>query len=134
MRFQDLLDRGAHRTPDAVALRWIDRGRALTYAQAAAGMEQAAGALARLGVSASDRVGLFAHNSLDYLLAMFGAWRLGASVWTALSQEPGTGTSCWHTNRQLPPPPHRNHAECTIRYCSKCTLCHIYSSELCELG
>ena len=80
MRFQDLLYRGAHRTPDAVALRWIDRSRALTYAQAAAGMEQAAGALAGLGVSAGDRVGIFAHNGLDYLLAMFGAWRLGAMV------------------------------------------------------
>ena len=80
MRFQDLLYHGAHRTPDAVALRWIDRERELTYAQAVAGMEQVAGALAELGVGAGDRVGIFAHNGLDYLLAMFGTWRLGAMV------------------------------------------------------
>jgi acyl-CoA synthetase (AMP-forming)/AMP-acid ligase II len=41
-------------------------------------MERVAGALHALGVEQGDRVGIFAHNGLDYVLAMFGAWRLGA--------------------------------------------------------
>ena len=80
MRFQDLLYKGAHRTPDALALRWIERDRKLTYAEAVAEMEQVAGALAQVGVGHGDRVGIFAHNGLDYVLGMFGAWRLGAAV------------------------------------------------------
>ncbi|MEJ2709657.1 MAG: class I adenylate-forming enzyme family protein [Anaerolineales bacterium] len=78
MRFQDLLYQGAHRTPDKPALRWVDRDHMLTYSQSVAAMEQVAGALASLGVGHGDRVGIFAHNGMDYVLAMFGAWRLGA--------------------------------------------------------
>lgn len=78
MRFQQLLLDGAGRRPDQTALHWVDRDRRLTYAEAAAGMERVAGALAALGVRKGDRVGIFAHNGLDYVLAMFGAWRLGA--------------------------------------------------------
>ena len=43
-------------------------------------MEKVAGALSALSVGRGDRVGIFAHNGMDYLLAMFGAWRLGAIV------------------------------------------------------
>lgn len=78
MKFHQLLVDGANRRPDKTALHWIDRDRRLTYAEAAAGMERVAGALASLGVTQGDRVGLFAHNGNDYVLAMFGAWRLGA--------------------------------------------------------
>lgn len=80
MLFQDLLYQGAHRTPEKVALRWIERDRKLTYAQGISEMERVAGALAALGVGRGDRVGIFAHNGMDYVLAMFGAWRLGAMV------------------------------------------------------
>jgi acyl-CoA synthetase (AMP-forming)/AMP-acid ligase II len=80
MRFQDLLYKGAHRTPDKLALFWVERDRRLTYAEAVAGMERVAGALSALGVGHGDRVGIFAHNGMDYVLAMFGAWRLGAIV------------------------------------------------------
>jgi acyl-CoA synthetase (AMP-forming)/AMP-acid ligase II len=72
-----LLD-GAARRPDRTALHWVDRDRRLTWAEAAAGMERVAGALASLGVKKNDRVAIFAHNGNDYVLAMFGAWRLGA--------------------------------------------------------
>ena len=41
-------------------------------------MERMAGALASLGVAKGDRVTIFAHNGLDYLVAMLGAWRIGA--------------------------------------------------------
>ncbi len=72
-----LLD-GAERTPHKLALHWVDRDVALTYAQAVIGMEHMAGALASLGLRKGERVTIFAHNGMDYLLAMFGAWRLGA--------------------------------------------------------
>jgi acyl-CoA synthetase (AMP-forming)/AMP-acid ligase II len=78
VRFQQLLLDGAARRPERNALHWVDRDRRLSYGEAAAGMERVAGALASLGVRNGDRVGIFAHNGLDYVLAMFGAWRLGA--------------------------------------------------------
>lgn len=78
MLFHQLLIDGANRTPDKVALHWVERDRSLTYAEAVEGMDRVAGALSALGVGRGDRVGVFAHNGLDYLLAMFGTWRLGA--------------------------------------------------------
>ena len=78
MRFHQVLLDGASRRPERTALHWIDRDRRMSYADAAAGMERVAAALASLGVKKGDRVGIFAHNGLDYVLAMFGAWRLGA--------------------------------------------------------
>ncbi len=78
MKLQQLLRDGANRRPDATALHWVDRDRRLTWAAAAEAMERVAGALASLGVKKGDRVAIFAHNGIDYVLAMFGAWRLGA--------------------------------------------------------
>ena len=69
---------GAERTPDKPAWHWVDRDIALTYEQAVTAMERMAGALFALGVRPGDRVTIFAHNGMDYLLAMFGAWRMGA--------------------------------------------------------
>jgi long-chain acyl-CoA synthetase len=73
-----LIRDGAERTPDKIALRWVDRDRALTFAAAVAEMERFAGALHHLGVRKGDRVTVFAHNGLDYLMAMFACWRIGA--------------------------------------------------------
>ncbi|GAP38198.1 class I adenylate-forming enzyme family protein [Piscinibacter sakaiensis] len=78
MKFHESLIDGARRYPDHVALHWIDRDKRLTYAQAVEQMERVAAGLASLGVQRGDRVGIFAHNGLDYVLAMYGAWRLGA--------------------------------------------------------
>lgn len=78
MLMHQLVIDAAERRPDKVALRWIDRDRALTYAETVARMEDFAGLLAELGVRKGDRVGIVAHNGLDYALAMLGAWRLGA--------------------------------------------------------
>ncbi len=50
----------------------------MTYAEGVALMDRMAGALASLGVVKGDRVTVVAHNGMDYLAAMFGAWRLGA--------------------------------------------------------
>jgi long-chain acyl-CoA synthetase len=74
---QLLLD-GAAREPEKVALRWIDRDKALTYAQAVEATEDFAGALHHLGVNAGDRVTIIAHNGMDYLIGMFACWRIGA--------------------------------------------------------
>jgi long-chain acyl-CoA synthetase len=78
MLMHQVLTDGAERTPDKLALHWVDRNIGLTYAQAVARMEDMAGALASLGVGRGDRVTIFAHNGMDYLLTMFGAWRAGA--------------------------------------------------------
>jgi long-chain acyl-CoA synthetase len=64
--------------PDRPAVTWVDRDRTLTYGEAATLTERIAGALDSLGVGPGDRVALFAHNGLDYVMGMFGAWRLGA--------------------------------------------------------
>lgn len=78
MLMHRLLTLGAERHPDRPALHWVDRDRGLTYAEAVAAMERMAGALHDLGVVKGDRVSVFAHNGLDYLVAMLGAWRIGA--------------------------------------------------------
>ncbi|MBC8272141.1 MAG: acyl--CoA ligase [Gammaproteobacteria bacterium] len=78
LNFNEMLARAAHRWPERTFLFWTDKDRSLTYAQAYAEALRTAGALAALGVSHGDRVGIFAHNGLDYVTAMFGAWHLGA--------------------------------------------------------
>ncbi len=78
MLMHQLLADAAARRPDRACIHWVDRDRGLDYAAAAAAMERAAGALAECGLRPGDRVTIFAHNGLDYLNVMFGAWRLGA--------------------------------------------------------
>ena len=78
MLLHNLLTQGAARFPDKTALGWVKRDRSLSYAEAAEATDRVAAGLAALGVERGDRVGIFAHNGLDYLLAMFGSWRLGA--------------------------------------------------------
>lgn len=50
----------------------------MTYSEVVQASEKVAGALWGLGVRKGDRVGIFAHNGLDYIMAMFGAYRIGA--------------------------------------------------------
>ncbi len=78
MLMHQLIRDGAERTPEKIAFRWVDRGRGLTFAAAMTEMERFAGALHRLGVRKGDRVTVFAHNGLDYLMALFACWRIGA--------------------------------------------------------
>jgi long-chain acyl-CoA synthetase len=73
-----LLIESALRHPDKMAMRWADRDRSLTYADAVVAMDRMAGALGHLGVKFGDRVTIFAHNGLDYLIGMLGCWRVGA--------------------------------------------------------
>jgi acyl-CoA synthetase (AMP-forming)/AMP-acid ligase II len=78
MTFNDMLRRAAWRLPEHTFIHWSDRNRSISYAQGEMIANQAAGALAELGVQKGDRVGIFAHNGLDYVTAMFGIWKLGA--------------------------------------------------------
>jgi long-chain acyl-CoA synthetase len=78
MTFNDMLSRTAWRKPDQTFIHWSDRNRQVTYAEGDQISDQVAGALASLGVTKGDRVGIFAHNGLDYVMAMLGAWKLGA--------------------------------------------------------
>ena len=78
MLMHQLLIDGALRDPDRLAFHWVDRDVTLTYAEAVHAMEHMAGALASLGVRKGDRVAVFAHNGMDYLITLFGTWRLGA--------------------------------------------------------
>lgn len=65
---------------DATAVHWVDRDRSLTYAAAVDAMDRAAAVLSGFGVAPGGRVGLFAHPGLDYVVALLGAWRLGATA------------------------------------------------------
>ncbi len=78
MLLHQLLSDGAARQPDKVAIRWVDRDKTLTYAEAVENVESFAGALHDLGVRPGDRVTIFAHNGMDYVLGMFACWRIGA--------------------------------------------------------
>ncbi len=69
---------GANRHPDRAAAHWVERNRTLTYAQVAEEVEALAGALHSLGAAKGDRITIFAHNGMDYLLSMLAAWRIGA--------------------------------------------------------
>ncbi|MDB5874834.1 MAG: AMP-dependent synthetase [Ramlibacter sp.] len=78
MLMHNLLTDGAMRHPEKPAFTWVDRNTSLSYAQAAVAVDRMAGALNHLGVVKGDRVTVFAHNGMDYLLAMFATWRIGA--------------------------------------------------------
>ena len=78
LTFADMLRRAAWRTPDRPFLYWSDRKRSISYAEGERISDAVAGALWELGVRKGDRVGIFAHNGLDYVTAMFGIWKTGA--------------------------------------------------------
>ena len=78
MLLHQLLTDGAMRRPDHTAFHWVEREKSLSYAEAVAQVEAAAGAFHDLGARKGDRITIVAHNGMDYLLSMFGAWRIGA--------------------------------------------------------
>jgi fatty-acyl-CoA synthase len=73
-----LVDRQAEATPDREALVFPDAR--LTYAQLADRSNAFARSLAGLGVEAGDKVGILLANRLEFVLALFGAAKLGAVV------------------------------------------------------
>jgi len=79
-----VLDQYARNQPNILALRACGQsnGRVQdwTWAQLAEGSRRAATVLSRQGIVAGDRVALLCYNTPGFLLALFGAWRLGAAV------------------------------------------------------
>src|ERR671935_1210442 len=78
MLMHQLLIDNAERRPSRLAFRWVDRDVSLTNAQAVAAMDAFAGALHHLGVRKGDRVSIFAHNGMDYVVGLLACWRIGA--------------------------------------------------------
>jgi acyl-CoA synthetase (AMP-forming)/AMP-acid ligase II len=76
MTFHGLVKRIVHRRPKAACLYHGDR--TLSYGEVDEASDRAAWALAALGVGPGGRVGLFAPNSIEYVLAMLATWKLGA--------------------------------------------------------
>ena len=62
----------ANRHPNKPAFHWVERDKTLTYAEAVEEVEALAGALHSLGAAKGDRITIFAHNGMDYLLSMLG--------------------------------------------------------------
>lgn len=74
--FDDLIRRTIAAHPEREA--FAHREQRLTYREFDERLDRIAGNLARYGVAKGDRVGVLADNSLAFMLATFGAIRLGA--------------------------------------------------------
>jgi len=75
---QDLLEEGAGRHPDRVALVHRDEGLSYTELDRLAG--SLAAELARRGVGEGDRVALLLESSHELAIALFGVWKAGAAA------------------------------------------------------
>ncbi len=78
-----VFDRTVAEDPDAEAL--VGRSGRFRYAELDVAANQAANALAALGVSQGDRVACTMANDVDIVIAFFGAMRAGA-VWVGVNQ------------------------------------------------
>jgi Acyl-CoA synthetases (AMP-forming)/AMP-acid ligases II len=78
MHFASLPDRRATLDPDGAAIS--DPTAALTNAELLATIQAAAGHLHDLGVGPGDVVALQLGNRLEFVVLLFAAWRLGATV------------------------------------------------------
>jgi long-chain acyl-CoA synthetase len=74
----EILGNTAVDRPDAVATIFL--GATLTYADLKSRADRLAAALAGLGIAKGDRVGIMLPNCPQYVIAAFGALRLGAIV------------------------------------------------------
>ncbi len=74
--FDELIRETAARQPAATA--FVEGGKSLTYAELDARLTRIAGNLATRGVSTGPRVGILCNAGTEFILATFGAMRLGA--------------------------------------------------------
>jgi len=72
----ELLERNASRAPEKTFI--FSESRSINYRDASDIVTKAAAAFRSLGVKKGDRVLIFAPNSIDYVLAMFAVFKLGA--------------------------------------------------------
>jgi fatty-acyl-CoA synthase len=78
-----MLQASAARVPDRVALFGVDDDgdeRTLTYAELIQRAREFSAGLAHIGVRRGDRIVLWMTNSLEWVIACFGAMRIGAAV------------------------------------------------------
>ncbi|WP_319429357.1 FadD7 family fatty acid--CoA ligase [Mycobacterium sp. RTGN5] len=80
MKLGDLVARTAATTPGAVALVITAENRSITYPELADLIEQAANALAGIGLAGGDVVGLRAANTVAYIVGLLGAARAGLVI------------------------------------------------------
>lgn len=73
---QDLLEQSAVRTPEKIAL--ICDGQRYTYRELDGLANRCARAFQKLGVQRGDRVGIYLHNSVEFVVGLFGALKAGA--------------------------------------------------------
>src|SRR5512140_2080912 len=76
----DLIGERARITPGKLALVYVETGERLTYADFDQRVDDAAVLLSSIGITAGDRYGILALNSIDYLALFFAAGRLDAIV------------------------------------------------------
>lgn len=86
MRLEELLQRGAHQTPDAIAA--VGPDGCVTFAALDAASERVASALATLRVARGDRVGVWLPKSIQALAAFQGTLRVGAAYVPCDSSSP----------------------------------------------
>ncbi|EHP39711.1 AMP-dependent synthetase/ligase [Cupriavidus basilensis OR16] len=78
MNIVALLDSNVRKYPDKPFLRYV--GKSTTYAEVDTLSRRAASVLSAHGVQAGDRVAAMCFNTPAFVVAMLGAWRLGAVV------------------------------------------------------
>src|SRR5437868_5096807 len=78
MSFATLIDRRAASDPDGPAV--ADNTQALTNRELLARVQAAAAQLAELEISAGDVLALKLNNRVEFVVLLFAAWRLGATV------------------------------------------------------
>jgi len=76
MKMHELLERNASRAPEKTFL--FSESRSITNKEASDVIQKAASGFHSLGVKKGDRVLIFAPNSIDFVLAMFACFELGA--------------------------------------------------------
>src|SRR5215212_7453939 len=72
----DYLEDAARERPDSRAL--LFKGGVVTYAQLHTLSDACGAAFASLGISRGDRVALLLPNCPQFMIAQFGAWKIGA--------------------------------------------------------
>jgi acyl-CoA synthetase (AMP-forming)/AMP-acid ligase II len=76
MKMHELLERNASRAPEKTFL--FSESRSITNKEASDVIQKAASGFYSLGVKKGDRMLIFAPNSIDFVLAMFACFELGA--------------------------------------------------------
>src|ERR1700680_789554 len=78
-RLHQFFERTCGRSPDALAIDFVETGERLTYAQLDARSAQLARRLVRLGVVPNDRSALHLPRGVEPYIAMLGVLRAGAA-------------------------------------------------------